>query len=128
MSKVSANFTKKELSCPCCGRTAVEAQVLSEKEFLRIVQKLENLRTAFGGTPLKITSSFRCPAHNKAVGGAPSSMHMKGIAFDIEAVGHNALALAYTASVAGWNGIGLNPKRNFVHIDDRPGGGVLFTY
>lgn len=37
------------------------------------------------GRPITVNSGFRCPTLNKAVGGAPTSQHMKGEAADITA-------------------------------------------
>lgn len=45
---------------------------------------LDPLRNALG-KPIIVTSGYRCPKLNKAVGGAASSQHMKGQAADIEA-------------------------------------------
>ena len=42
---------------------------------------LQPVRDHFG-VPIIITSGYRCPALNNAVGGAPSSQHMKGEAAD----------------------------------------------
>lgn len=47
---------------------------------------LEPLRAAYG-MPIKISSGYRCPALNKAVGGSPTSMHMKGRACDMQVSG-----------------------------------------
>jgi len=44
---------------------------------------LEPVRTHFG-VPIIISSGYRCPALNNAVGGAPSSQHMKGEAADFK--------------------------------------------
>lgn len=46
---------------------------------------LEPIRAQFG--PVIITSGFRCPTLNKAVGGAASSQHTKGEASDIHIEG-----------------------------------------
>ena len=43
---------------------------------------LDPLREAYG-RPIIVTSGFRCPKLNKAVGGASSSQHMLGQAADI---------------------------------------------
>ena len=43
---------------------------------------LQPLRTAWGG-PLFINSGFRCPELNEAVGGVPTSQHVKGQAADV---------------------------------------------
>ena len=47
-----------------------------------VANVLAPLRKAYG-KPIRITSGFRCPALNKAVGGSPTSQHMKGMAADI---------------------------------------------
>ena len=46
---------------------------------------LDPLRAAYG-KPIIVTSGYRCPALNKAVGGAASSQHVKGEAADIRSV------------------------------------------
>jgi hypothetical protein len=44
----------------------------------------EPIRNNFG-VPIAITSFFRCPALNKAVGGSPTSEHVNGSAMDLDA-------------------------------------------
>lgn len=49
----------------------------------RLIEKvLDPLREAWG-CPITVSSGYRCPVLNKAVGGSPSSHHMKGMAADI---------------------------------------------
>lgn len=43
---------------------------------------LDPLREAWG-RPLTVTSGYRCPSLNKAVGGSSTSHHLKGMAADI---------------------------------------------
>lgn len=43
---------------------------------------LQPLRDALG-TPIKVNSGYRCPALNKAIGGAKTSLHTLGKAADI---------------------------------------------
>ena len=43
---------------------------------------LDPLRKAWG-KPIRVNSGYRCPALNKAVGGVPTSQHMRGEAADI---------------------------------------------
>ena len=45
---------------------------------------LDPLREAWG-KPVTVTSGYRCPQLNKAVGGVPTSMHLTGHAADISA-------------------------------------------
>ena len=51
---------------------------------------LNPLREKFG-KPIRITSGFRSPELNKAVGGKPTSQHTKGEAVDIVADDNKAL-------------------------------------
>lgn len=44
---------------------------------------LQPIRDAWG-KPIKVTSGFRCYQLNKAVGGSPTSVHMRGWAADIK--------------------------------------------
>ena len=44
---------------------------------------LDPLRTAYG-KPIHISSGYRCPTLNKAIGGVANSQHMKGEASDID--------------------------------------------
>lgn len=59
-----------------------EEEVAGLKE--DVVYKLDRARELFG-FPIKITSGYRDPAHNKEIGGVSSSAHTKGMAVDIPA-------------------------------------------
>ena len=67
------NFRSEEFECPCCGKNEIQLVLLS---------CLQDVRDDFGRS-IKITSGYRCYNHNSAVGGSPSSSHVKGIAADI---------------------------------------------
>lgn len=55
---------------------------------------LEPARTAFGA-PVYITSGYRCPALNKAVGGKITSQHLRGEAADLQVQGVRNLKRLY---------------------------------
>jgi len=44
--------------------------------------------------PISITSGYRSPAHNRAVGGASNSTHMQGIAADFKVQGMAPIVVA----------------------------------
>lgn len=69
----SAHFFYHELACPCCGFNFVRTEIL---------RVAEAIRKCAG--PLRVTSGYRCPAHNADVGGSPTSQHMYGRALDIQ--------------------------------------------
>lgn len=47
------------------------------------LQRLDDIRAGYG-KPIVITSGYRCPALNKAVGGKPNSQHLKAQAADLK--------------------------------------------
>ena len=57
---------------------------------------LEPARVAYG-EPIYITSGYRCPALNKAVGGKPTSQHLRGEAADLQVRGVKNLRKLYNA-------------------------------
>lgn len=70
--------------------------------------------------PLIVNSGYRDPDYNKAVGGAPASIHMQFNALDLYSRTVSASRLADLAAKhpnAKYMGIGRYP--NFVHIDTR---------
>ena len=87
----------------------------------KLIAKLEALRTALGDKPITIVSGYRSPAHNKAVGGAKNSQHVKGRAADIKVEGAHPSVVAQVAEkVFGWlSGIGV--YETFTHCDVRLG-------
>ncbi|MCG9916031.1 MAG: D-Ala-D-Ala carboxypeptidase family metallohydrolase [Phenylobacterium sp.] len=52
------------------------------KRLKATVLVLEDVRTLLGNAPMVITSGYRSPAVNRAVGGSPTSAHMRGEAAD----------------------------------------------
>lgn len=102
-------FSGAELACHCCGEVLVSLTALNTLDALR--------RAA--DRPLHVVSGYRCPEHNAAVGGAPRSLHMRGMAFDIACPRGSMGALVALAREVGFSGIILYPKKSFVHFDVR---------
>ena len=72
---ISPNFKIKEFACQDGSDT-----IVLHTDF--VVDKLQKIRNHFN-KPITINSAYRTPAHNRKVGGASSSYHVKGRAFDI---------------------------------------------
>ncbi|WP_333992690.1 D-Ala-D-Ala carboxypeptidase family metallohydrolase [Burkholderia orbicola] len=56
----------------------------------RLAQTLERARALLGGRPMQITSGYRSPTLNRAVGGVPTSAHAQGLAADFVCAGFGA--------------------------------------
>ena len=112
---LSVNFKVNEMCCKgsgCCSTAKIDD---------KLVDFLQKIRSHFGA-PVTINSGYRCAKHNKAVGGASSSYHTKGMAADIVVKGVKPAEVAKYAESIGVLGIGLyetDKDGYFVHIDTR---------
>ncbi len=95
------------------------------------MQQLERLRIEYGQA-MPISSGYRCPEHNREVGGAEHSAHMDGRAVDIAITSQRdadrLLALAYRHGMRG-KGLRLHGHVSgwMIHLDtqDRD---AIWTY
>jgi len=110
--QLSENFHLAELTCKCgrCRNQPID---------MKMIEKLQKLREVMG-VPLYITSAYRCPTHNRNVGGASQSRHMVGDAVDIAVSNLNWETLVAEAKRIGFTGIGYGQHRGFIHLDTRP--------
>ncbi|UPW41682.1 peptidase [Peromfec virus RodF8_21] len=88
MFDFSRNFSVEELFATSQGDLlqmqnlrGVTFQVF--RNLTRLTLVLESIRKFLGDVPLRISSGYRCPALNKAVGGVPTSNHLLGCAADL---------------------------------------------
>ena len=76
---VAPHISYREVACHCgCGTGEYPALIHPY-----IACLFEQIRSACGGGSLHITNGWRCPKHNKEVGGSPGSQHLFGRAIDI---------------------------------------------
>lgn len=70
------------------------------------------------GVPFVITSGYRCPTHNRNVGGVADSAHVYGLAVDIRTATSQARFAVVKALLSlSARRIGISFKGNFVHVD-----------
>ena len=89
MSNISKNITYKEaIYSNTAKRLGIKNEPNDEQlgNMLTIAEMIFEPLRVFVGGPIKITSFFRSPALNKAIGGAPSSQHCQGNAMDLDDV------------------------------------------
>ena len=109
-NKLSANFKVKEFAC-----TDGSDPVFIDSELVNVLQKI---RTHFGKA-VTITSAYRTPGRNKAVGGETYSQHLYGRAADIKVKGVTPKAVAAYAETLLKNKGGIGTYSTFTHVDVR---------
>ena len=82
--KLSKNFTLRELTKTNTGIQNNPSEIEIERLRLLCEKVLQPLRDKFGH-PIIVNSGYRSPLVNKAVGGVPSSQHVRAEAVDITA-------------------------------------------
>ena len=106
--RIAEHFVDVEFRCPCCGQL----------EFSRVLLgKLDHLRNRLG-VPLYVTSGFRCEKYNNLIKGSKDSQHMLGKAADV-CTTLALVELLEAANEVGFMGIGVYPKKHFLHLDVR---------
>ncbi|MCP4601657.1 MAG: DUF882 domain-containing protein [Proteobacteria bacterium] len=114
MGNLTKNFSDYEFACKCCGESKATPKLLESLQALRDL----------AGSPVRLTSGYRCPNHNRNCGGARRSQHMKGTAADVRIDGMNTseiyrLARKIEAFNNGGMGIYVKRSHEFVHLDVR---------
>ena len=108
--KLSTNFRVKEFAC-----SDGSDPIFIAPELVNVLQKI---RTHFGKS-VTITSAYRTPTKNKAVGGTTYSQHLYGTAADIKVKGVTPKQVAQYAEKLLPNCGGIGTYGTFTHIDVR---------
>ena len=115
--KISDNFNLREFQCKCgCGTVKLHSELL---------RRLQAIRTETGRAAV-INSGYRCPTHNKKVGGASNSQHLHGKAADIVIKG---LPIAEQRKICEkyFPDGGIGYANTYTHVDTR-GSKARWTY
>ena len=108
--KVSANFRVREFAC-----SDGSDPVFVDSDLVAVLQKVRN----HFGKAVTITSAYRTPGRNKAVGGEKYSQHLYGRAADIKVKGIAPKTVAaYVEKLMPKSG-GIGIYKTFVHVDVR---------
>jgi uncharacterized protein YcbK (DUF882 family) len=110
MGDLTKNFSAHEFMCKCCGQPGVKHKLVLAVQLLRDLT----------GRKIRISSGYRCPKHNREVGGVENSRHVKGEAADIVIAGMSVEEMVKAAEqVKDFGGIGAYPSKGFIHVDIR---------
>ena len=107
MGDLSPHFSTDEFRCKHCGEIIPISPDL--------LDYLESIRE-FSGFPIIITSGYRCPDHNAAVGGAPGSAHLTGEAADF-AVHSDHERFRFLEAIFLYGPIRCGVYPSWIHID-----------
>lgn len=119
-TQLSAHFNVREFRCKC-GKTH---DILISSE---LIDKLEQLHAAFHCSKIIVTSGYRCPTHDKNVGGTGSGQHTKGTAADICCYAQDGSIISSKlvcckAQDIGFTGIAnIDSSYQYTHVDVRTG-------
>lgn len=93
-------------------------------ELRTTAELLERVRTIVGGHPILISSGYRSPQLNRAIGGAPDSAHVWGGAADFTAPGFGEPLDVIDAIVPHLDTLGVDQiiweYRTWVHVGRAP--------
>lgn len=84
------------------------------RNLIALANRLQLMRDILG-KPIAITSGFRSPQHNQQIGGAPGSLHLSGMAADIQ-VQDMTSDNVFSRLSGIWSG-GLGVYDYHVHVD-----------
>jgi uncharacterized protein YcbK (DUF882 family) len=108
-TQLSPHFNEDEFRCKCCGEVIPISPAL--------IELLEDIRE-FSGFPIIITSGYRCPSHNAAVGGKPNSAHVTAEAADFAFhSSHELFKYLEAIFLYGPQRLGISFKGKFIHVD-----------
>lgn len=109
-NKLTPHFRVREF---CCKDGSDEILIDG-----KLPKLLEQIRV-WAEAPVNITSAYRTASHNRKVGGATGSYHVRGQAADIVVTGKTSAEVARFAQAVGAGGVGCYTAQRFVHVDTR---------
>lgn len=117
--KLTPHFTLEELTTT--NKPLDNTPSKEQVEVLRTTAfYMEKVRELLGNVAIKVSSGYRSPEVNKAVGGSKTSAHLFGYAVDFTAYGHTPLTIANTLAKSDLKFDQLIYEGTWVHISFDP--------
>lgn len=119
-SRISKYFSVGEVTNNDPRRIPTDNTI--KQNIITLAQELDKVREAWG-SGIIVTSWYRPPAVNRAIGGATRSQHLSGKAADIRPVQGDLYRFQDWLDKGLWSdkALGYGAKKGFVHVDLRPG-------
>lgn len=122
--QLTKHINAREIRCKC-GK--MHATLYDTDTLNKIEQLISAVADYYNATPenthIFISSGYRCPDHDKAVGGNGKGVHTAGYALDFEMLvpgkGVDSRVIAALAKDIGFSGIG-RISENYIHVDNAP--------
>ena len=113
---ISKYILRSEYECPCCGELPTDFDVYPYEDFFDL---FDNIREEWG-KPIDINSGYRCPEHNAYVGGNPLSVHIFGLALDLDCEDDDEVDDLYSHIIGMYPSLRIGQYKGdntFIHID-----------
>jgi uncharacterized protein YcbK (DUF882 family) len=81
MKYISDYITRSEYECRCCGQ--LPPDLFANQIYVELFDIFKAVRERKGSS-IYINSGFRCPKHNLVIGGSLRSVHLFGLALDMD--------------------------------------------
>ena len=117
---ISEYITLDEYACGHCGTLPPDLFVHDiRRPYSELFNIFDSVRAAWG-KPIPVSSGYRCPYHNKAIGGSQCSVHMFGLALDLDMPNTAEVEELFTLIVTDFDHLRIGKYTQtgtFLHID-----------
>lgn len=94
LQQLTEHFTLEELTISqTAAREGIDntPDATALRNLRTLAETLERVRSKLGNKPVSVSSGYRCPALNTAIGGSKTSAHMQGLAADFIVPGYGTV-------------------------------------
>ncbi|WP_293676928.1 D-Ala-D-Ala carboxypeptidase family metallohydrolase [uncultured Phenylobacterium sp.] len=134
-TKLTAHFALEELACTQHREIDNRPPPDVVATLRTTAARMEDVRRLLGGRIISVSSGYRCPELNRAVGGARTSAHLTGRAVDFNCYGfgsprdvcralaNSPIGFDQLIEEGGWVHLSFDPRMRRRILTKREGGG-----
>ena len=120
MTHISEFITLAEYRCSCCGQLPPDLFLHDIRNPYRdFFDTFDSIRDVWGKA-IPISSGYRCKQHNHDIGGSPMSVHLFGLALDMDFADDDETERAHEQIIRDFPGLRVGKyidTGDFIHID-----------